>query len=159
MRVVRSKVELRAALEAPRSDRATIGLVPTMGALHDGHVSLLRAARAECDFVVISLFVNPAQFGPGEDLDRYPRDEARDVRLAEEAGVDLLYAPPVEEVYPDGFVDPRSRSRALPRFSAAIRLGADPSTFAASPRWSPSSSTPFSPTSPTSAARTRNRSR
>ncbi len=103
MRVVRSKAELRAALEAPRSDRATIGLVPTMGALHDGHVSLLRAARAECDFVVISLFVNPTQFGPGEDLDRYPRDEARDARLAEEAGVDLLYAPPIEEVYPDGF--------------------------------------------------------
>ena len=103
MRVVRSKAELRAALKVPRGDHATIGLVPTMGSLHDGHVSLLRAARAECDFVVMSLFVNPAQFGPGEDLDRYPRDETRDARLAEEAGVDLVYAPPVEEVYPDGF--------------------------------------------------------
>ena len=74
-----------------------------MGYLHEGHLSLLRAARAECDVVVMSLFVNPAQFGPGEDLDRYPRDEERDLRLAAEAGVDLVYAPPVEEVYPEGF--------------------------------------------------------
>ena len=74
-----------------------------MGSLHGGHLSLLRAARAECDVVVMSLFVNPAQFGPGEDLDRYPRDEDRDARLAAEAGVDFVYAPPVEEVYPEGF--------------------------------------------------------
>ncbi len=74
-----------------------------MGYLHDGHLSLLRVARAECDLVVMSLFVNPAQFGPGEDLDRYPRDEDRDLRLAAEAGADLVYAPPVEEVYPEGF--------------------------------------------------------
>jgi len=74
-----------------------------MGYLHEGHLSLLRAARAECDVVVMSVFVNPAQFGPGEDLDRYPRDEARDMALAAEAGVDLVYAPPVEDVYPRGF--------------------------------------------------------
>jgi pantoate--beta-alanine ligase len=74
-----------------------------MGYLHEGHLSLLRSARAECDVVVMSLFVNPAQFGPGEDLDRYPRDEQRDLRLAAEAGVDLVYAPSVEEVYPEGF--------------------------------------------------------
>jgi pantoate--beta-alanine ligase len=74
-----------------------------MGYLHEGHLSLLRAARAECDLVVMSLFVNPTQFGPGEDLERYPRDEERDLRLASEAGVDLVYAPPVEEVYPEGF--------------------------------------------------------
>jgi len=74
-----------------------------MGYLHEGHLSLLRAARAECDVVVMTLFVNPAQFGPGEDLDRYPRDEERDLRLAAEAGADLVYAPPVEVVYPDGF--------------------------------------------------------
>lgn len=74
-----------------------------MGSLHEGHLSLLRAARAECDLVVMSLFVNPAQFGPGEDLERYPRDERRDLRLAAEAGVDLVYAPSVAEVYPDGF--------------------------------------------------------
>jgi pantoate--beta-alanine ligase len=74
-----------------------------MGFLHEGHLSLLRAARAECDVVVMSLFVNPTQFGPGEDLQRYPRDEERDLRLAAEAGVDFVYAPAVEEVYPAGF--------------------------------------------------------
>jgi pantoate--beta-alanine ligase len=101
--LVRAKDELRAVLAEQRREGRSIGLVPTMGYLHGGHVSLLRAARAECDFVVMSLFVNPAQFGPGEDLDRYPRDERRDAELAEEAGVDLIYAPPVEAVYPDGF--------------------------------------------------------
>ena len=95
--------ELRAALAPARREGRTIGLVPTMGYLHEGHLSLLRAARAECDLVVMSLFVNPTQFGPGEDLDRYPRDEERDLRLAAEAGVDLVYAPPVEEIYPEGF--------------------------------------------------------
>jgi pantoate--beta-alanine ligase len=99
VRTVRSVAELRGAL--PREGR--IGLVPTMGALHDGHVSLLKRARADCDFAVMSLFVNPAQFGPNEDLAAYPRDEARDARLAEAEGVDLLFAPPVEEVYPPGF--------------------------------------------------------
>ena len=102
-RAVRSRQELRAALEQPRREGRTIGLVPTMGSLHEGHLSLLRAARAECDLVVMSLFVNPAQFGAGEDLDRYPRDEERDLRLAATAGVDLVYAPPLEEVYPEGF--------------------------------------------------------
>jgi pantoate--beta-alanine ligase len=74
-----------------------------MGYLHDGHLSLLRAARSECDVVVMSLFVNPTQFGAGEDLDRYPRDEQRDLQLAAEAGVDWVYAPSVAEVYPEGF--------------------------------------------------------
>ncbi|MEX2447538.1 MAG: pantoate--beta-alanine ligase [Solirubrobacterales bacterium] len=101
--LVRARNELRAALAAPRRECASIGLVPTMGGLHEGHLSLLRAARAECHVVVMSLFVNPAQFGPGEDLERYPRDEQRDLALAAEAGVDLVYAPPVEEVYPPGF--------------------------------------------------------
>jgi pantoate--beta-alanine ligase len=101
--LLRRKAQLRAALDRPRREGLRIGLVPTMGYLHDGHVSLLRAARAECDLVVMSLFVNPTQFAPGEDLDRYPRDEERDLRLAAEAGVDFVYAPPVEEVYPAGF--------------------------------------------------------
>src|SRR5680860_799721 len=101
--LVRAKGELRSALVAARRAGRAIGLVPTMGSLHEGHLSLLRAARAECDLVVMSLFVNPAQFGPGEDLERYPRDEQRDAGLAAEAGVDLVYAPPVAQVYPDGF--------------------------------------------------------
>jgi pantoate--beta-alanine ligase len=101
--VLRVRDSLRAALEQSRRQGLTIGLVPTMGCLHEGHLSLLRAARGDCDLVVMSLFVNPAQFGPGEDLERYPRDEERDLRLASEAGVDFVYAPTVEEVYPDGF--------------------------------------------------------
>jgi pantoate--beta-alanine ligase len=74
-----------------------------MGSFHEGHLSLMRAARAECEVVVVSLFVNPGQFGPGDDLTRYPRDEERDARLAEEVGVDVLFAPSVEAVYPKGF--------------------------------------------------------
>jgi pantoate--beta-alanine ligase len=80
-----------------------IGLVPTMGAFHTGHLSLFRAARGECDTVVASLFVNPAQFGAGEDLARYPRDESRDGELARDAGVDFLFAPAADEMYPAGF--------------------------------------------------------
>ena len=103
MTVARTRRELRERLRALRREGKTIGLVPTMGCLHGGHMSLLRAARARCDIVVMSLFVNPAQFGPDEDLAAYPRDEARDLELAEGAGVDVVYAPPVEEVYPEGF--------------------------------------------------------
>src|SRR5215469_8469210 len=100
---LRTKAELRSALADARRAGQTIGLVPTMGYLHEGHLSLLRAARAECEVVVMSLFVNPTQFGPGEDLDRYPRDEGRDLEIAAEAGVDIVYAPSVDEVYPEGF--------------------------------------------------------
>ncbi|MDQ2940440.1 MAG: pantoate--beta-alanine ligase [Actinomycetota bacterium] len=103
MKTARAKAELRQALAEPRREGRTIGLVPTMGYLHEGHLSLLRAARADCDLVVMSLFVNPTQFGAGEDLDRYPRDEQRDTALAEEAGVDLIYAPNTDDVYPSGY--------------------------------------------------------
>jgi pantoate--beta-alanine ligase len=92
----------RAAAELGLPDGET-GLVPTMGAFHEGHLALFRAARAENEVVVASLFVNPAQFGEGEDLGRYPRDEARDARVAEEAGVDVLFVPGADEIYPPGF--------------------------------------------------------
>jgi pantoate--beta-alanine ligase len=100
MKVIRTIAELRAELaNVPRP----LGLVPTMGFFHDGHLSLMRAARAASETVVVSLFVNPTQFGPNEDLDAYPRDEQRDLELAEAEGVDVVFAPPVEEIYPDGF--------------------------------------------------------
>ena len=102
-RPLRGVADVRAALLPGRRKGLTIGLVPTMGFLHEGHLALLDAARAECDLVVMSLFVNPTQFGPGEDLDSYPRDEERDLRRAGEAGVDLVFAPDVAELYPDGF--------------------------------------------------------
>ncbi len=103
MRTVRTVAELRALLAPERQARRTIGLVPTMGYFHDGHLSLMRRARSDNDIVVVSLFVNPAQFGAGEDLEAYPRDERRDAELAEAEGVDILFVPPVEEVYPEGF--------------------------------------------------------
>jgi pantoate--beta-alanine ligase len=99
---LRTKADVRAAVAAAKREGRSVGLVPTMGYLHEGHLSLIRAARAECDLVVMSLFVNPIQFGPAEDLDRYPRDEESDLRLAGEAGADLVFAPAVEEIYPDG---------------------------------------------------------
>jgi pantoate--beta-alanine ligase len=103
MRIVQTVAELRAALDPERRAGRSIGLVPTMGYFHDGHLSLMRRARADTDVVVVSLFVNPAQFGPGEDFEAYPRDERRDAELAEAEGVDILFCPTVEEVYPDGF--------------------------------------------------------
>jgi pantoate--beta-alanine ligase len=103
MTVARTIEELRAALAEHRRAGRTIGLVPTMGFLHEGHLSLLRAARSRCDVVVMSLFVNPTQFGPSEDLESYPRDENHDIGLAQAEGVDVVYAPAAEDVYPEGF--------------------------------------------------------
>ncbi|MBN7793826.1 pantoate--beta-alanine ligase [Microbacterium esteraromaticum] len=103
MKIVRTITEVRAAVRDTRSRGGRIGLVPTMGAFHDGHLSLMRHARQHNDLVVVSLFVNPTQFGPAEDLSRYPRDEHRDAALAEQAGADVLFAPDVAEIYPDGF--------------------------------------------------------
>jgi len=100
--VTRTVTEARKVCDAARSAGRSVGFVPTMGAFHEGHLSLIRRALGERDTVVVSIFVNPLQFGPGEDLARYPRDEDRDVATAEELGVDLVFAPSVEEMYPGG---------------------------------------------------------
>lgn len=100
--VVRTVADLRAQVSAWRREGLTIGFVPTMGALHDGHLSLVRLGRTRADRVVASVFVNPTQFGPNEDFDAYPRDEARDSELLSGAGCHLLFAPAVAEMYPPG---------------------------------------------------------
>jgi pantoate--beta-alanine ligase len=112
VKIVRTVSEARAALTGSEE----VGLVPTMGAYHEGHLTLFRAARQECETVVASLFVNPAQFGQADDLARYPRDEAHDIALAEQAGVDLFFVPPTEELYPRGYetwVDVEEASQGL----------------------------------------------
>jgi pantoate--beta-alanine ligase len=101
VRIVRTIADVRSELGRHRG--GVVGLVPTLGGLHGGHASLFGAARAECDTVVASLFVNPAQFDRGADLTSYPRDEARDAELAVQSGVDILFAPTAAELYPDGF--------------------------------------------------------
>ena len=93
---------LRKELDAARAHGRTVGLVPTMGFLHRGHGSLVRRSVAECDVTAVTVFVNPLQFGPAEDYERYPRDLARDVEVAERAGADVVFAPPVADMYPDG---------------------------------------------------------
>lgn len=103
MRIVRTVAEVRAALREPRDRGQRIGLVPTMGAFHAGHVALMRAARAGSDAVVVSLFLNPSQFNAAEDLARYPRDEGADASVAEAEGVDVLFVPSADELYPPGF--------------------------------------------------------
>ncbi|HEY6786268.1 MAG TPA: pantoate--beta-alanine ligase [Trebonia sp.] len=103
MIILRTVADVRAAVSQARRAGASIGLVPTMGAFHEGHLSLMRCAREQCDRVVVSLFVNPAQFNEQADLDGYPRDEDADAALAAGAGVDFLFAPPVGQVYPPGF--------------------------------------------------------
>jgi pantoate--beta-alanine ligase len=103
VKIMRAAAEVRSAVGAARSRGDIVGLVPTMGALHEGHLSLIRRARLDNDLVVVSLFVNPTQFAAHEDLGAYPRDEQRDAALAESAGADILFAPPVGEIYPTGF--------------------------------------------------------
>ena len=103
LQIVRTVAELRAAVTQYRRSGASIGLVPTMGALHDGHLTLVRSAKLDNARVIATIFVNPKQFGPTEDLARYPRDEAADVAMLKELGTDLLFAPDVGEMYPEGF--------------------------------------------------------
>jgi pantoate--beta-alanine ligase len=121
MRIVRTVAELRAALAPARSAAKRIGLVPTMGALHEGHLSLIALARGGCDVVVTSLFVNPSQFNEQADLERYPRQEQRDAALAAAAGTDLLFAPSVEEVYPRDFATSVQVAGVTDRLEGAAR--------------------------------------
>lgn len=102
MKEIRNVEEMREWSFRVKKEGKSIGFVPTMGYLHDGHLSLARVAKEECDHVVMSIFVNPTQFSPGEDFDKYPRDMDRDRRLAEKEGVDIIFAPGAEEMYPDG---------------------------------------------------------
>jgi pantoate--beta-alanine ligase len=122
--VIRTIEEARKACDAARAEGRSVGFVPTMGAFHDGHLSLMRRALDERDRVVVSIFVNPLQFGPAEDLARYPQDEERDLAIAVDVGVDLVFAPSVEEMYPDGdphiTVDPGPLGE---RLEGAVRPG------------------------------------
>src|SRR6267143_2079178 len=104
MKICATIPEARAACRDAPSGRKRLGLVPTMGALHEGHLSLVRAAKAQCDSVAVSIFVNPTQFGPTEELSKYPRQFDRDCQLLEKEGVEILFAPSVDEIYPDGAV-------------------------------------------------------
>jgi pantoate--beta-alanine ligase len=104
MRIWTTIQETRAASRELRSNRKRLGLVPTMGALHEGHLSLIRAAKLRCDAVAVSIFVNPTQFGPTEDLSKYPRRFEQDCQLLEKEGIDILFAPTVEEIYPTGSI-------------------------------------------------------
>ncbi|MDI6800087.1 MAG: pantoate--beta-alanine ligase [Actinomycetota bacterium] len=103
MKVIKSIAELKTALKEERNQGRSIGFVATMGYFHEGHLSLMREAELENDIVVVSIFVNPTQFGPNEDLDSYPRDLKKDIELAESVGVDYLFTPAADEIYPPGF--------------------------------------------------------
>jgi pantoate--beta-alanine ligase len=123
MQVAKTVREVRAWTKLARAEGKTIGFVPTMGYFHEGHLSLMRRAKAECDLCVVSLFVNPTQFGPSEDFQRYPRDFARDAAMAESVGVDLLFAPEVEEMYPEGYQTYVEVTEVTRRLEGAARPG------------------------------------
>ncbi|MGN7468981.1 pantoate--beta-alanine ligase [Brevibacillus sp. SAFN-007a] len=123
MQQVSTIKELRAEIKAARRQGKTIGFVPTMGFLHEGHLSLVKAARETCDLVVMSIFVNPLQFGPNEDFERYPRDIERDSQMAAGAGVDLLFTPSVEEMYPTPILTKVSVAHVTAPLCGASRPG------------------------------------
>lgn len=121
LHVLRTAVDVRKRVRAARRDGLTVALVPTMGALHDGHLSLIKAARRRCDLVVVSLFVNSKQFDEQSDLVAYPRDEARDAALAEGSGADVLFAPSAAEIYGPGFATTVQVHGLTDRFEGAVR--------------------------------------
>lgn len=121
MKVLSNPLEMQRAAEELRHDRKRIGFVPTMGYLHEGHLSLVRASRRECAVTTASIFVNPTQFGPSEDLDRYPRDFERDRHLLETEGVDILFAPVRSALYPEGFATTVFVERITQRLCGASR--------------------------------------
>jgi len=123
MRTVRPVAELREAVRGWRREGLSVGLVPTMGAIHDGHLSLVRALRPRCDRIVVSLFVNPTQFGANEDIATYPANEELDAARLAGAGVDLLYAPRVADMYPDGFATTVTVSGITEGLCGAFRPG------------------------------------
>lgn len=123
LELVREVAALRARVAAARAKGARIALVPTMGALHEGHLSLVAIAQQHADYVVASLFVNPAQFAPGEDFARYPRSEQQDMALLASAGCDLLFAPAVSTVYPSGFATTVSVAAVSEGWEGAVRPG------------------------------------
>jgi pantoate--beta-alanine ligase len=126
VQVLTTIAETREALDAARRDGRTVGLVPTMGALHEGHLSLMRAAGTDCDLVASSIFVNPLQFGAGEDLEKYPRPLSRDLATAESVGVDVVFAPSVEEMYPT----PALTSVAVEQLATTMEGSSRPTHFA-----------------------------
>jgi len=123
MEVITSVSEMQSRAAKLRSDGKVIGFVPTMGYFHEGHLSLMRRARSECDIVVVSIFVNPIQFVPGEDYERYPRDVERDLRMAEGVGVDIVFHPSVEEMYPEGYATYVNVERLTEGLCGAFRPG------------------------------------
>lgn len=123
MQVAKTIREVRTWMNLAREDGKTIGFVPTMGYFHEGHLNLMRRAKAECDLCVVSLFVNPTQFGPSEDFQQYPRDFRRDAAMAESVGVDLLFAPEADEMYPQAFQTWVDVTRITQRLEGAARPG------------------------------------
>ncbi|MBL4612658.1 MAG: pantoate--beta-alanine ligase [Emcibacter sp.] len=123
VQIVRSKKELRTKVRAWHMSGLKVGMVPTMGALHHGHLSLIKEIQKHVDKVVVSIFVNPKQFGPNEDFDKYPRSETADIKKLEEVNTDLLYTPEVSEIYPEGFLTNVSVSKITEGLCAAKRPG------------------------------------
>ncbi|MGC9315323.1 MAG: pantoate--beta-alanine ligase [bacterium] len=123
MRIIRTVKEMSAVAKLIKLEGKRIGFVPTMGYLHEGHLSLMRIARNKCDVLVASIFVNPTQFGPNEDLDAYPRDFARDEKLCENENVDILFYPEAEDVYPEGFLTEVRVKELSERYCGASRPG------------------------------------